>query len=152
MMTAAVTSNPECPPKPRCRSDSMDLAAHPGAVAPARLRTRLVLRDWHLDALLDEITQVVSELVCNAVQATRDAALDTGIRVTLTLGVEGVLVAVWDAVPSPPVPVTPDDDSEHGRGLLIVAALTVWHDFRMLPPARGGGKLVRALVPLPQSR
>lgn len=137
---------------PRCRSDSLELAAHPGSVAPARLRARLALRDWSLEDRADELAQVVSELVSNAVQATRDAALDTGIRLTLTYDGTGVLVSVWDAVPAPPVPVTPDDDSEHGRGLLIVAALTVWQDVRPVPPAHGGGKLVRAMVPVPELR
>lgn len=135
-----------------CRSDSIELAAHAGSVAPARLRTRLALRAWDLDALSADLVQVVSELVSNAAQATRDAGLDTGIRLTLSFDGAGVLVSVWDAVPAPPVPVTPDIDSEHGRGLLIVAALTVWQDCRPVPAARGGGKLVRAMVPVPQPR
>lgn len=49
------------PARSRCRSDSMELAAHPGAVAPARLRSRLVLRDWHLDELIDDVGQVVGD-------------------------------------------------------------------------------------------
>lgn len=148
-MTAAVASSPARLAGSRCRSDSVDLAAHPGSVAPARLRTRLALRDWHLDDLVEDIQQVVSELVCNAVQVTRGAGLDTGIRLTLIFDGEGVLAAVWDAVPAMPVPATPDLDSEHGRGLFIVEALSAWHDCRPLPACRGGGKLVRAFVALP---
>lgn len=130
----------------------MDLTAHPGAVAPARLRSRLVLRDWHLDDLIDDVGQVVGEITCNAVQATREAGLDTGIRLSLTYDGSGVLAAVWDAVPAPPVPVVPDEDSEHGRGLIIVAALAKWHDCRPVPASHGGGKLVRAYIAVPQPR
>lgn len=136
----------------RCRSDSVELAAHPGVVGPARLRSRLALRDWHLDDLMDPIVQTVSELVSNAIQATRDAGLDTGIRLTLTFDGLGVLVAVWDAVPATPVPAAPDEDSEHGRGLLIVGALAEWVDSRPAPPSHGGGKLVRAYIALPRPR
>lgn len=138
--------HPFRPAKPRCRSDSMDLAAHPGAVAPARLRSRLVLRDWHLDDLMDDLGQVLSELASNAVQATREAGLDTGIRICLTFDGAGVLVSVWDAVPSPPAPAVPDEDRENGRGLFIVAALAEWQDCRPVPASHGGGKLVRAYV------
>lgn len=127
----------------------MELAAHPGAVAPARLRARLDLRDWHLDELVPDVEQVVGELVSNAVTATREAGLDTGITLTLTCGNDGIVVAVRDDVPSPPVPASPDDDSEHGRGLLIVEALAAWVDCRPVPPGHGPGKLVRALVALP---
>lgn len=147
--TVTMASSPG-PDGSRCRSDSVDLAAHPGAVAPARLRSRLTLREWHLDDLIDSCTQTVSELVSNAIQATRDAGLNTGIRLTLTFDGDGLLVAVWDAVPAPPVPATPDEDSEHGRGLLIVSALAEWVDCRAVPMSHGGGKLVRAYIDLPQ--
>lgn len=151
-MTAAVATSPARPAGPRCRSDSIDLAAHPAVVAPARLRARLDLRDWQLESAADAVEQVVSEIVGNAVQATRGAGLDTGIRLTLTFDGGGILVAVWDAVPSPPAPASPEVDSEHGRGLLIVAALAEWQDCLPVPPVHGGGKLVRARIAFPQSR
>jgi len=144
-----MASSPARPAEPRCRSDSIELAASPGSVAPARLRARLDLRDWHLDEVVADVEQVVSELASNAVQATRGVGLDTGIRVTLTFDGSGVLVAVWDAVPSPPVPASPDEDSERGRGLLIVEALAEWTEVRPVPVSRGGGKLVRARIALP---
>lgn len=90
-----------------------------------------------------------SEIVCNSVQATCEAGLDTGIRLSLTFDGSGVLVAVWDGVPAVPVPASPDDDSEHGRGLMIVAALSAWQDCRQVSTRHGGGKLVRAYVALP---
>lgn len=148
-MTAAVVGSYARAAGSRRRSDSVELAAHPGSVAPARLRARLNVRDWHLDDIAEDVQQVVSELVCNAVQATRNAGLDTGITLTLTCGSDGIVVAVRDAVPSPPVPASPGEDSEHGRGLVIVEALTEWLDCRPVPAGHGSGKLVRAKIALP---
>lgn len=136
---------------PRCRSDSIDLAAHPAVVASARLHSRLTLRDWGLETASETVIQVVSEIVCNSVTATRNAGLETGIRLTLTADSGGIVVAVWDAVPSPPVPATPDLDSEHGRGLLIVAALSESYDVVPVSPAPGAGKFVRARIALPDA-
>jgi anti-sigma regulatory factor (Ser/Thr protein kinase) len=148
-VTAEVVGSHARPAGARRQSDSVDLTAHPAVVAQARLRSRLALRDWGLERHAPEIGQIVSELAANAVQATRDMGLDTGIRVTLTFDGSGVLVAVWDAVESPPVPSSPDEDSENGRGLLIVEALSEWTDVRPVPASRGGGKLVRARIAVP---
>lgn len=65
-MTAAVAGSHARVAGSRCRSDSIDLAAHPAVVASARLRARLDLRDWQLESAADAVEQVVSELVCNA--------------------------------------------------------------------------------------
>lgn len=151
-MTAAVASSPARPAGPRCQSDSVELAAHPAVVAQARLRSRLALRDWNLEDVAGDVGQVVSEIVANAVTATRSAGLGTGIRLTLLFDGEGILVSVWDAAPSVPAPASPDEDSEHGRGLLIVGALAEWVECRPVPASRGGGKLVRARIALPSSR
>jgi hypothetical protein len=48
------------------------------------------------------------------------------------------------------VPAAPDADSERGRGLLIVDALSDWLDCRPVSAAHGGGKLVRARCVLPR--
>ena len=139
-------------------SDSFDFGAYPGAVPSARLRTRALLREWGLAELSDETESVVTELVQNSVQATGRAGLDAPVRLTLIAGLRTVLIVVADAVPDPPVlraPAGPadlaaqygDDDTDpdlHGRGLLIVAALSAQWDWK---PAPGGrGKVVRALI------
>lgn len=147
MVTESMTTRPKAPP--RCRIDSLELGAYDGAVPSARLHARAVLSEWHLNPLLDEAESVVAEITANAVQATRDAGLDSGIRLTLTSDGEGVLIAVWDAVMLPPVPASPDAESEHGRGLVLVEALSDWFDCRRVPDAHGGGKLVRAKITLP---
>ena len=151
-MTAAVTGGHHRTGGSRCRSDSVDLAAHPAVVAQARLRSRLALRDWGIEGIAEETAQIVSEIVTNAVTATRAAGLSTGIRLALTADESGVLVAVWDGAPAMPVQASPDLDSESGRGLLLVDALAEWHDVRVVPEGHGGGKLVRAKVAIPRSQ
>jgi anti-sigma regulatory factor (Ser/Thr protein kinase) len=137
--------------EPRCRADSLELGALDGSVPSARLHTRAVLREWGLDLLLDDSESVTAELVANAIQATRDAGLGTGVRLTLTSDGAGVRVIVWDAVALPPVSTNPDADCEHGRGLLIVQALAAEVDCLPIPAARGGGKLVRAYLAMPST-
>jgi hypothetical protein len=34
------------------------------------------------------------------------------------------MVLAWDPSPLPPLPVTPDEDTENGRGLLLVEAIS----------------------------
>ncbi|MCL2586492.1 MAG: hypothetical protein FWE35_29030, partial [Streptosporangiales bacterium] len=63
----------------------------------------------------------------------------------------GVLVVVWDPVPLAPSLTSPDTDSEHGRGLLLVDAFSAWWDSVPVPADRGGGKLVRARIDLPST-
>lgn len=135
--------------RPRCRTDSLELGAYDSAVPSARLHVRAVLREWGLDRVVDEAESVAAEIIANGVQATRDAGLDTGVRLTLTADGGGVMVVAWDAVPLPPVPAAPDADSESGRGLIIVQALSEWWDARQVNPSHGGGKLVRARIALP---
>jgi anti-sigma regulatory factor (Ser/Thr protein kinase) len=55
------------------------------------------------------------------------------------------LIEVWDPSTARPV-LLPESDGESGRGLIIVAALaTTWY-YNILPPERGGGKIVAALL------
>ena len=100
---------------------------------------------------MNEAESVIAEVVTNAIQATRDAALDSGVRLTLKFDGEGLLLSVWDAVPIPPAPAEPDADSESGRGLMIVQALSAWWDACPVPAAHGGGKLVRAMLNMPKA-
>jgi anti-sigma regulatory factor (Ser/Thr protein kinase) len=95
---------------------------------------------------------VVSELVTNAVQATgiteaepRWSQLDglAVIHVRLVLSDRSIVIATWDRNPEPPVPAEPGTDSEDGRGLAIVAALSQRWDYL----AAQGGKYVWAELP-----
>jgi anti-sigma regulatory factor (Ser/Thr protein kinase) len=96
--------------------------------------------------LHDLAENVAAELITNAIEATRATCPGARVRLTLVADHASVLVIAWDAVPLPPAPASPGPDSESGRGLLIVDALTAWWDCKPVPAAYGGGKLVRAMV------
>jgi len=56
---------------------------------------------------------------------------------------ERVLVQVWDANQQMPEAQEPDQEAEHGRGLLIVESLCA--KFGVYRPERSSGKVVWAL-------
>jgi anti-sigma regulatory factor (Ser/Thr protein kinase) len=91
---------------------------------------------------------LVSELVTNAVRFAGDPARAlryseraNASLITLSLRHfrESLLIEVYDTDDNPPVLSGPDDDTESGRGLILVNALSKeWSYF--FPP--GGGKVV----------
>jgi anti-sigma regulatory factor (Ser/Thr protein kinase) len=120
----------------------LELGALPGAVPCARLHTRLVLREWGLAALSDSTELLLSELVTNAVRASR-AVWHDAVRMWLVSDLGRVVVFVWDASPQPPTRADPGEDAESGRGLLLVEALSErWGFFGY----DGGGKVTWALL------
>jgi anti-sigma regulatory factor (Ser/Thr protein kinase) len=121
----------------------LELGALPSAVPCARLHTRHLLWEWQLTDLSDSAELIVSELVTNAVRIAQAAARTAPVRLWLLADRARLLLLVWDASPLPPVRVSPDDDTENGRGLLLVEALsTRWDHFGH----RGGGKVVWAML------
>ena len=78
----------------------LELGPFPGAVPCARLHARQVLWEWGLAASGESTELVVSELVTNAVRASR--AMGQGaVRIWLVSDRAQVVVFVWDAGPSP---------------------------------------------------
>jgi anti-sigma regulatory factor (Ser/Thr protein kinase) len=123
--------------------DSIAFGALPGAVPCARLHTRLVLAEWGLPELIDNCELVVSELITNAVAASRLVPGAAAVRLWLLADENRVLIAVWDANPCVPVRTDVGDLSEHGRGLQLVDVLTTrWDTY---PTPQHGGKIVRAI-------
>ena len=122
------------------------LGALPSAVPCARLHARLVLAEWSMKPLAETAELLVSELVTNAVRASaglpaRHLGLPV-VRLWLSADHERVLIKVWDADERMPVCEQPDPDAEHGRGLLLVEALSEdWGTYR---PAGYPGKIVWA--------
>ncbi len=56
-----------------------------------------------------------------------------------------MLILVWDACPYPPILARPDDDTEQGRGLLLVDAVSAqWNWYPVTDKI--GGKIVWALI------
>jgi hypothetical protein len=80
-----------------------------------------------LGALIRDLTDstelLVSEMVTNAVQVSREMS-QAAIRLWLVSDRAQVLILAWDASPLPPVQANPDDSTENGRGLLLVDAIS----------------------------
>lgn len=122
----------------------LELGAMPSAVPCARLHARQRLWEWNLTRLSECAELVVSELVTNAVAASRAVTPAPPVRLWLLAAPARVLVAVWDAVTQPPVPREAAHDAEGGRGLLLVDAMSKQWDW-YFPQEDTGGKVVWAL-------
>jgi anti-sigma regulatory factor (Ser/Thr protein kinase) len=131
-----------------CRS-FLELGALDGAVPSARLHARHVLREWGVASLGEGAELVVSELVTNGVKASR-AMTHAAIRLWMASDKVRVVICVWDASPEPPVRMDAPEDAEHGRGLLLVEAVSEqWGWFPAEPGnawADSHGKIVWAVV------
>jgi Histidine kinase-like ATPase domain len=127
--------------------DLIEFGALAGAVPCARLRARLVLWEWGLGGLGETVELAVSELMSNAVTASR--TLEGGpfpVGCWLLSDGKCVLVLVWDACPDPPVRLHPDGDTEGGRGLMLVEALSTRWGFYPYRWNGAEGKAVWALI------
>ncbi|MGC9494871.1 ATP-binding protein [Streptomyces sp. WG7] len=102
---------------------TFSVPATPAAASTARHRAVYAIALWD-EGLGTEVVRtaelVISELVTNAVQyaGTRSVSL------TVRLDVDVLRIEVCDASPVLPQPGLPDADSEGGRGLFLVAALS----------------------------
>jgi len=122
-------------------SDFLELSALPAAVPRARLRARNLLREWKMAGLTDSVELITSELVTNALRVSGTAPA-APIRLWLLSDQEQVMVLVWDDSPLPPVPMQAGEDSENGRGLVLVEALSARWGWYF--PSDAGGKVVWA--------
>jgi len=136
-------------PGPATRQTSLvlgPLATAPGT-ARGTLNATLIL--WGLTHLSGTAQHITSELVTNAITASRAAAPPgtepRPITLFITVRDRELCIRVWDASPTPPSLHQPPPGplTEHGRGLLIVTALSrQWGTH----PAPGGGKYVWATL------
>lgn len=118
----------------------LELGAFPGAVSCARLHAKQVLWEWGLTGLSESAELLVSELLTNAVHASRPITPPSIVRIWLLSDSAKVLILVWDANPKPPIRLEATDDSEHGRGLLIID--TISDRWGWYVPLGIGGKVV----------
>jgi anti-sigma regulatory factor (Ser/Thr protein kinase) len=116
----------------------------PGAVPCARMHARQVLWEWELTQFSERVGLLVTELLTNAVKASHSLEYVSPVRFWLLSDRTKVLVLVWDANPQLPVRVNANEDSEFGRGLLLVESLSAQWDWYVPPEI--GGKVVTALV------
>lgn len=135
----------------------LELGALPTAVPCARRHTRLVLAQWGLRELADPAELVVSELVTNGITAScrlvgcrfggQWSAGIPPVRLWLRSDCRTVLVEVWDGNNRMPARQELDPQSEGGRGLWLVEAVTKeWGAFQ---PEHASGKVVWAVVAKP---
>jgi anti-sigma regulatory factor (Ser/Thr protein kinase) len=122
----------------------LELGALPSAVPCARLHARQVVWEWRLAGLGDDVEILVSELVTNAVAASRSLDQVPPVRLWLLSDKARVLVVVWDASPRPSARVEADDDAESGRGLLLVEAIS--SQWGWYPTQEIGGKATWAVT------
>jgi anti-sigma regulatory factor (Ser/Thr protein kinase) len=132
----------------------LELGAIASAVPCARLHAREVVREWELADLAWAVEQVVSELVTNSVRASKGLTASRflgrwipgapPVRLWLNSDKRRVLIQVWDGDEHLPVRQPVDDlHAEHGRGLLLIEALSEQHGVYRLDGATG--KVVWAL-------
>jgi anti-sigma regulatory factor (Ser/Thr protein kinase) len=116
------------------------LAPLPTAPACARAMVSLTLSSWGMGHLADSADMVTSELVTNAVNASRlyypDASADV-IRVCLFADRRLALIEVWDEAPGAPQLRKPGTLEEGGRGLAIVAGIADQWGWRSAADRRG---------------
>jgi anti-sigma regulatory factor (Ser/Thr protein kinase) len=124
--------------------DFIEFGALPSAVPCARLHARQMIWEWGLDTLASSVELLVSELVTNGMYAARCLERHTPVRLWLLSDKQQVLIFVWDANPRPPARMDANTESERGRGLHLVEAVSdQWGAF---PTPEKGGKAVWALV------
>ncbi len=130
--------------------NSLQLGALPSAVPFARLHARHLLREWGLDGLIETAELLTSELVTNAVRVMAGQEDQAAVGLRLSADHVRVLIEVWDADPRPLAPRDPGKDeaptpeADGGRGLFLVAALSVRWDWYLThePP----GKVVWCVI------
>ncbi len=106
-------------------ASGLELGALPTAVGCGRDHARQVLQEWGLSDLASDAELLVSELLTNALRATW--ALDPPAPVSLRLlaNDQQLIIEVWDrCVEGPELRPQHSGDDEHGRGLMVVNALS----------------------------
>ena len=119
------------------------LPSTPESVPMARVHVRAVLGFHGLGEYADDAEIITSELVTNAVQHVRDDGTGT-IVVTLArvLNPAAVTIVVSDSSSQGPIRRDTSADSDRGRGLQIVEALSAHWGWRQ----EDGGKAVFAVL------
>ena len=127
------------------RASRQSVLELPKALTSAALARRFVtdtLFDWSLEPLTEAALIVANELAANAVTHA-----DSPFRIQLSLNPSTLRIDVVDFGAGTPEPMPPSTSSEHGRGLLLIDALTTaWGIDR----AATAGKVVWAELALPK--
>jgi anti-sigma regulatory factor (Ser/Thr protein kinase) len=116
----------------------------PSAVPCVRLHARHIFSEWGLAHIADDAELIVSELMTNALNATKLPHGGLPITLQLLVSCDYLLIQVWDALSAAPTPRPHAIDSETGRGLEIVSLLTDQWGYYL--SAEGGKAVWAALI------
>jgi anti-sigma regulatory factor (Ser/Thr protein kinase) len=112
----------------------------PYSVRMARFYVRATLDFHDLGDYADDAETVTSELVSNAIAHASAPRFD--LEIMRLEGFGAVAVIVTDPSPRPPVKHHSDGFATHGRGLIVVEALSARWGWR----PKGSGKAVYAIL------
>jgi anti-sigma regulatory factor (Ser/Thr protein kinase) len=117
-----------------CQDSLLELTALPAAVSRGRRHVREVLWVWKLDVLADDSELLASELLTNAGKAVSPPQRPGLLTLRLLADAERLLIEVYDHSPIDPAPRQVSDESESGRGFVLVEALAhAWGYHRFHP-------------------
>jgi anti-sigma regulatory factor (Ser/Thr protein kinase) len=102
-------------------SYSETMPCEPEFVRRARLLATAALTDWDINELVDAATLVIDELLTNAIDHTHCRTARIIIR---RVADNRVRIGVADTSRDVPNVSNPREDSENGRGLVLVDALS----------------------------
>jgi anti-sigma regulatory factor (Ser/Thr protein kinase) len=116
--------------------ETLDIKAEASAPGDGRAFVRQVCSSWALpEDRIDIATLLASELVTNALEHSdvtetqpveESACADVQlIGMRLVERKDSFVIEVWDTSINPPKLIEPESDSEHGRGLQLVNALSI---------------------------
>jgi anti-sigma regulatory factor (Ser/Thr protein kinase) len=133
-------------------SDTLALEAVSTAVASARLHARMIVGEWAMASVAEDVTLIVSELVANAIVASTDRDgrpkrvddLVPVVHLRLWSDRTRIVIEVWDRSPRSPEVKKQEPDAENGRGLLLVEALSDRWGWNCIPG--WSGKVVWAEI------
>jgi serine/threonine-protein kinase RsbW len=110
------------------------------SVQMARFYVRATLDFHDLGDYADDAETITSELVSNAIEHASAARVE--LEIVRMEGFRAVAVIVTDPSPQPPVKRHLDESSTHGRGLVVVDALSFHWGWR----PNASGKAVYAIL------
>jgi anti-sigma regulatory factor (Ser/Thr protein kinase) len=107
------------------------LAPLPSAPACGRLHARHILHEWRLGHLVDEAGLLISEMLTNAANASRDP-----VCLRMLADREQLIIEVWDSAPGDPRPRIADYADESGRGFAVIEAIAHRWGFQRVSDSR----------------
>jgi anti-sigma regulatory factor (Ser/Thr protein kinase) len=115
----------------------LELGMDPREVQRARRHGRQLLHEHGLSCLSGDAEILISELVTNAIEASRPQADTSQVQLALLCDGTQLLIMVRDTSPEAPQPVQADAADDRGRGLLLVSQLCAQWGWSYLPTRTG---------------